>query len=388
MPNKRIIQILYHALVGQLTDEERTQLDAWRRDARHEQFYQQLMADDGFDRLYRAHATADLDAAWCDFVARVMPKAQTLAAKTAPRHWTVVWRHIAVAAAVAAVAVVVWWRWPHAAVAPTPAPMSEAMTVAMQTAEAQAVTAADCVINGHRLAATSDSTLQAQLTALAADGASLDEVTGTLTTHHDKEFWTTLSDGTRVHLNYNTRLTYPLLFGDRREVTLDGEAYFVVAKDETGGSRPFIVHTAAGDVRAYGTEFNVNTRGTHGHTEVVLVRGSVGVATVGFETRLRPGQLATLTGNGPATVSQVDTGPYVSWNTGQFTFDNCPLDQLMTTVGSWHGCTVVFRNSDDRHIPFMGTIDKYAPLPEILQSVETITGLHVTQTNKQIIIHH
>ncbi|MBR1463381.1 MAG: FecR domain-containing protein [Prevotella sp.] len=79
-----------------------------------------------------------------------------------------------------------------------------------------------------------------------------------ITTKHDKEFWLTLDDGTLVHLNYNTRLIYPEKFGrGDRNVILDGEAYFMVAKDK---SRPFIVHTPNGDVKVYGTEFNVNTR--------------------------------------------------------------------------------------------------------------------------------
>lgn len=98
-----------------------------------------------------------------------------------------------------------------------------------------------------------------------------EDVKGTLTTRHDKEFWMTLPDGTRVHLNGNSRLSYPLAFkGDLREVALVGEAYFIVAKDK---DHPFIVHTADGDIKEYGTEFNVSTHGTN--TEVVLVTGSL-----------------------------------------------------------------------------------------------------------------
>lgn len=399
MQNNNIAHILHHALTGQLTDDERAMLDAWRAD--HEDLYQQIMTDGQVDRLYRAYAAADSEQAWKAFKAQVngigpsdgepSPTAslndEPSPTESAPSRWTVVWRRIAVAAAVVAVAAVVWWQWgKQPASRPVPAPMSQAMTVAMHTAEQQAVTGVACTVTGHRLEASTNSTLQAQLAALEAAGVSLDEATGTLQTRHDKEFWTTLSDGTRVHLNYNTRLSYPLLFGDRREVELDGEAYFIVAKDEA--QRPFTVRTPDGEVRDYGTEFNVNTRGTSGQTEVVLVRGSVGVASSGTETRLHPGQLATMDGTAAAHVSQVDIGPYIAWNTGQFTFDNCPLDQLMHTVGSWHGCTVVFRNNADRHIPFMGTIDRYAPLAEILQSVETITGLKAQLDGKQIIISH
>ena len=78
-----------------------------------------------------------------------------------------------------------------------------------------------------------------------------------ISTYHNKEYWVTLDDGSLVHLNYNSRLIYPERFGDRRDVILDGEAYFMVAKDL---SRQFVVHTPQGDVKVYGTEFVVNTR--------------------------------------------------------------------------------------------------------------------------------
>ena len=100
-----------------------------------------------------------------------------------------------------------------------------------------------------------------------------------ITTYQNKEYWVTLDDGTLVHLNDNSRLIYPEQFGDRRDVILDGEAYFMVAKDK---SRQFVVHTPQGDVRVHGTEFMVNTRdgskndnaNATGHLSVVLVKGS------------------------------------------------------------------------------------------------------------------
>ena len=65
-----------------------------------------------------------------------------------------------------------------------------------------------------------------------------------------------LADGTTVHLNAGSKLTYPVRFaGKRRVVALEGEAYFDVVKDET---RPFIVQTHLGEVTVLGTAFNIN----------------------------------------------------------------------------------------------------------------------------------
>ena len=85
----------------------------------------------------------------------------------------------------------------------------------------------------------------------------------------------TLGDGTRVCLNSNTTLTFPDHF-DRKErrVTLDGEGYFQVAKNE---KKPFIVQAKEYEVRVLGTEFNVMMYKDQDFFETVLLKGSVEV---------------------------------------------------------------------------------------------------------------
>ena len=66
-----------------------------------------------------------------------------------------------------------------------------------------------------------------------------------------------LSDGTKVWLNADSKIKYPVSFGqDKREVSLRGEGYFEVAKDS---ARPFIMSTDKMDVKVLGTTFDVNT---------------------------------------------------------------------------------------------------------------------------------
>ena len=150
-----------------------------------------------------------------------------------------------------------------------------------------------------------------------------------ITTRHDKEYWVTLDDGTLVHLNYNSRLIYPEKFGDRRDVILDGEAYFMVAKDKR---RKFVVHTPQGDVKVYGTEFNVNTRKDDEAVSVVLINGSVSfVSSAGREMMMQPGQELTAVDT-QLSVTSIDTAPYVAWNTGLFFFMNSTLGYIMDVL--------------------------------------------------------
>ena len=80
-----------------------------------------------------------------------------------------------------------------------------------------------------------------------------------------------LPDGSRVWLNAESSLSYPGSFGgrERREVTLQGEAYFEVAPDSL---HPFVVETAALQTQVLGTSFNVRAYSPE-DTRVTLLRG-------------------------------------------------------------------------------------------------------------------
>ncbi|MCR5679430.1 MAG: FecR domain-containing protein, partial [Prevotella sp.] len=203
-----------------------------------------------------------------------------------------------------------------------------------------------------------------------------------VTTFQDKEFWLTLADGTLVHLNYNTRLIYPERFvGGSRDVVCDGEAYFMVAKDRR---HPFIVHTPHGEVKVYGTEFNVNTRNEC--SEVVLVKGSVSVTPDdGEERRLTPGQKSVVH-DGRMEVSEVDTSPYTAWNTGTFVFEDYPLEQLMDVLAHWYGCRPQFHSEQAKQMRFTGELDKYGSIEPTLDAISAVTGLTILYDGREVII--
>ena len=205
-----------------------------------------------------------------------------------------------------------------------------------------------------------------------------------ITTRSANEYWLSLPDGSLVHLNYNTRVIYPEVFvGQTRDVILEGEAYFMVAKDRR---HPFVVHTAAGETRVYGTEFNINTR--EDTTEVVLVRGSISVTpTNGSEQMLTPGQKCSLF-NAQCSLEEVDTAPYVAWNTGTFVFDNVPLQQLMDVLSHWYGFEVSFVSEEAREKHFTGELDRYGSIKPTLEAIANVTGLHLYIENGAIVIEN
>ena len=100
-----------------------------------------------------------------------------------------------------------------------------------------------------------------------------------LTVPYGKRFELELSDGTIAHLNAGSSLKYPVKFLNegKREVFLVGEIFLDVAKD---AKRPFTISTSENlDIQVLGTQFNVSNYPEDATTEVVLVEGSVGVAS-------------------------------------------------------------------------------------------------------------
>lgn len=202
------------------------------------------------------------------------------------------------------------------------------------------------------------------------------------------EKWVTLEDGTVVHLNHSSSLVYPEHFeDDNRTVRLEGEAYFVVAKDR---QRPFYVLTSSGIVKEYGTSFNVNTY-TPGFTKVVLVEGSVGLkSNQGGETMLKPGELAVMSGSSSKVeISKVDVMPYVAWNNGRYVFMDTSLEQLMNVIGYWYGLNIHFEAHTDRDKRFTGDIDQRQNLSTLLNALRRATDLRMTiQNGRDLVIEN
>ena len=101
----------------------------------------------------------------------------------------------------------------------------------------------------------------------------------------------TLSDGTVLHLNSGSRLTYPAVFsGDSRTVFMDGEAYLDVAKDP---EHPFIIKSQNIDIKVLGTSFNFKNYARERMAELLLMEGSVEASvSIPNDTRtvrLKPG---------------------------------------------------------------------------------------------------
>lgn len=193
-----------------------------------------------------------------------------------------------------------------------------------------------------------------------------------------------LSDGTQVWLNAASSLHFPGSFSTaERKVSLEGEAYFEVAKD---AKHPFIVNVADGsEVKVLGTHFNVMSYPEENHTETTLLEGSVEVKKQGRLLKLQPGEQARSVGDEKQVLKRdVDLDAVVAWKNGVFSFDNADVKTVMTQLARWYDIEVVYKGKITSH--FVGTIPRSAGLSEVLQMLELTGTIHFTQEGKIITV--
>lgn len=209
----------------------------------------------------------------------------------------------------------------------------------------------------------------------------------TLTTPRGKNFLLILSDGTKVWINAESSLRYPVEFtGKERRVELKGEACFEVAKNE---ECPFIVSADGMDTRVLGTKFNVRSY-TPEDRHVTLVQGKVQVTNRETQTSvvLQPGQDLTYTETGEESISSVNIATYTAWTEGMFYFEDAPLGDIMHSLGRWYNVNIDFEQADlhDIHLNFWA--DKQARLEEVLELLNALEKVRVGYQEGTITIRH
>lgn len=188
-----------------------------------------------------------------------------------------------------------------------------------------------------------------------------------------------LSDGTRVHLAPASRLSVPADYGEtRREVHLEGEAYFEVEHD---ARRPFSVVAGNAVARDLGTEFAVRSYTQDAAVQVVVRRGAVVMSGVG---RLGAGDVGRLRASGAASLThgvRVDT--LLGWLEGRLVFRDTPLSDVLLELRRWHDSEVDLADPSLGALPFTGVLTDVSFRSSISVVAATL-GLRVRHTGDRV----
>lgn len=188
-----------------------------------------------------------------------------------------------------------------------------------------------------------------------------------------------LADGSLVWLNTASSITYPTAFtGPERTISIEGEAYFEVAKNS---KMPFRVRCDNVDITVLGTHFNVNSYDDEKDSRVTLLEGSVMVTSGNRTGMLKPGQQAQVT-NADITIDKnADVQEVMAWKDGRFYFDGANIKTIMRQVEKWYNVEVEFKA--DIQDSFVANISRNENLSELLKVLQLTNLVHFkTEGNK------
>lgn len=187
-----------------------------------------------------------------------------------------------------------------------------------------------------------------------------------------------LSDGSKVYLNYGSKLKYPQNFmGDTREVILSGEGYFDVTHNP---EKPFIVNTEKLKIKALGTIFNVQAYPSDGTISTTLVDGNVAIEqkeangynkTIGT---MVPGQHVkynVITENILCTKGNIDK--YIAWKDGKIVFEDTPITQVADRLNKMFNVEIEVSNEVKDFIYTVTLVDE--PIFQILDLMAIATPI-------------
>lgn len=200
----------------------------------------------------------------------------------------------------------------------------------------------------------------------------------------------TLADGTHVWLNSKSKLTYASNFGRReRNVKLDGEAYFEVAKNK---QIPFYVNTEMHNVKVVGTCFNVCAYSGSKEFETTLVEGIVDIYTAQNEqvvTRLKKEEFfANYDGKYKKTI--LPSYEYLRWKEGLYCFDDVPFGGILDKLEKYYNVKITV--TSPRLLDHTGLTGKFREQDGIEHILRTISKDHpfkyrINEAKDSIIIY-
>ncbi|QTE22558.1 FecR family protein [Polaribacter cellanae] len=195
-----------------------------------------------------------------------------------------------------------------------------------------------------------------------------------LTIPRGGEFFLKLSDDTKVWLNSETQLKYPVTFIEektRKVELIYGEAYFVVSPSTQHKGAKFKVINSAQEIDVLGTEFNIKAYKDETNIYTTLVEGKVLININDRKQQLIPKQQLNynLTTN-TLTTQKVDVYNEISWKDGLFSFDNKSLKEMMKVLSRWYDVDIIIKNKKIENEEFIGVLRKQQQIEDILNSIK------------------
>jgi len=194
----------------------------------------------------------------------------------------------------------------------------------------------------------------------------------------DQKVNVTFPDGSIGILNTNSSFTYPESFGNVRNVSFSGEAYFDIQKSE----KPFIIDVNGVNVKVLGTAFNLVT--TEKQVQLYVDRGLVAFEKDGKQTQVPAGKEAIFNRNDASVVVRnVPSANIMSWRNGVFNFDQTPLGEALDELGKYYQVEFKLSTQKLQACKISATFENQS-LKEVLETIGSVLNVKTVIKNDTV----
>lgn len=380
----RIAEIMAAFFTGSQTEQDERDFEVWTKESdRHRAFVDRLLNPEEYEENRRALDKFQVEEAWSKMDKKI---GNTKVRKLPSWKWGV--RYAAVVLVLLSAGVYYWWNSEEVreevpvlyqiAAGTTGARLTLGDGSVVDVLKDRAVELKE--VDGTKI--VTDSIGIDYSTQETVDTAEIMNMVQTLT---GMEYMLTLSDGTRVFLNAETKLKFPTKFRkEERVVVLEGEAYFEVSKD---AAHPFIVKANGVDVKVLGTSFNLRSYSDENSIATTLVSGKVAVSAGENSEEIVPGeQVVYMKETGKMEVKPVDVTLYTAWHTGKFIFRNETLEEMMSYLARWYGVEYRFIDEGAKKLQIGARLDRYNNMNPIIEMLKKTGLVNITQVDNMLYI--
>lgn len=174
-----------------------------------------------------------------------------------------------------------------------------------------------------------------------------------------------LPDGTEISLNKNSTLSYTSSYGENnREVSLEGEGFFQVTKDQ---DRAFIVDLNGSKIAVLGTVFNVKNYETERTTTATLLEGSIRFEMPDQQVLLKPDQqLVFDKSTNQIDIEHVSTDLVTAWRSHLIKYKSTPFSEFLTMLAKQYEVEISLQDEMLGEQRVSGSFDDNLTVEQIL----------------------
>ena len=350
-----VSQWIAEEFAGIIDEDRRAKLEAWRKEsAGNEQEYQELLQEFRSGDILEPYPEEEIGRQWKKFSKRNRTIHPVF------RYW---YRYVALIVLLLGAAGVLKWQLDETR--KTSERTTQTISLAQGSpllvlADGRTMLLNDSVGWGREADLQQVRLDEQGITYQQSDSLEKEEVFNTLIIPKGGEFQIQLADGSRVWLNSETELRYPVNFtAEKRRVFL----------------------------KVLGTKFNVASYENDEQVTTTLAEGSVEVGDEKGSVRLKPEEQALFCkGDRSLRVQKVDVGMYLAWKDGKFIFEEQSLEQIMKQLQRWYEMSVFYTNEEVKQYTFSGDLKKYDDFDKIIRMLEEVSGIKISIKENCVVI--